>query len=454
VEKEVAMPTLPLPARPNLEQLKKQAKDLQRGVRSGAQDAVALVTEHHPDAEAALATADRFPLDAAQLVVARHYGFTSWPHLSREVPLLAQPRVFRITPAERYHARANWASELSIERSTRAATSAHPVPTLWRPLLTAHHNGVEVIAFDTPAGLLFCELTPTTITLSQPTRLNPQPDQATLLFHTRLGTMAGLIAPEVRSLSLERPADRYAHGQAVVSDGIFLLPNAFTITDTGLVFRTDDQRTGNIVPADALPQQSVGVADRPQPSANRTSPAARRLAAAIARADAPPAVDPDNWEPGAYAELTSTESFQLGRYGNLLAYTKIGTTRNQDLTVADLDPEQDSVWMFPMIRTTIGIVRAHYDFTQHPGGGYSSNTIALLGLINDKRVASITLTRPGKPETTAVIANETFILAGPALIDLQDKHQATTNITVRDKTGTILEKIPYQRQETRNKPTH
>jgi hypothetical protein len=41
VEKEVAMTAVPLPARPSLEQLKKQARLLQRAVRSGHQKALA-----------------------------------------------------------------------------------------------------------------------------------------------------------------------------------------------------------------------------------------------------------------------------------------------------------------------------------------------------------------------------------------------------------------------------
>jgi ankyrin repeat protein len=71
------VPTVPLPHDPNLEQLRKQAKDLRRALRAGASDAITEAAEHHPD----LVIDGPVPLSAAQLVVARRYGFTSWPRL-------------------------------------------------------------------------------------------------------------------------------------------------------------------------------------------------------------------------------------------------------------------------------------------------------------------------------------------------------------------------------------
>jgi len=70
------VPTQPLPSDPSLEHLKGQAKRLQRAVAAGEPEALALVAEHHPGArERAFTRAD------AQLVVARRYGFPSWPRL-------------------------------------------------------------------------------------------------------------------------------------------------------------------------------------------------------------------------------------------------------------------------------------------------------------------------------------------------------------------------------------
>jgi ankyrin repeat protein len=70
------VPTRRLPERPSLEQLRKQAKDLLRDYRSGVDSAVAEVSqfEHSPN----IAT---FGLSDAQRVIARTYGFPSWPKL-------------------------------------------------------------------------------------------------------------------------------------------------------------------------------------------------------------------------------------------------------------------------------------------------------------------------------------------------------------------------------------
>jgi len=64
-----------LPARPNLEQLRRQAKDLLRDAKSGDSDARNRIA----------AVSDRLTLASAQLVVARGYGFASWAKLKREV---------------------------------------------------------------------------------------------------------------------------------------------------------------------------------------------------------------------------------------------------------------------------------------------------------------------------------------------------------------------------------
>jgi ankyrin repeat protein len=75
-----------LPAAPNLDQLKKQAKDLQRAVQRGNAEALAEVAEHAPDTDPAHAA--RFTLQLAQLVIARRYGFSSWAHCKRHIEVV------------------------------------------------------------------------------------------------------------------------------------------------------------------------------------------------------------------------------------------------------------------------------------------------------------------------------------------------------------------------------
>ena len=77
-----------LPLRPNLEQLKKQAKDLQKEYKSGDAKAYERIRLHLPrlaeksDEEM---LNERFVLQDAQHVIARLYGFSSWDMLSSAV---------------------------------------------------------------------------------------------------------------------------------------------------------------------------------------------------------------------------------------------------------------------------------------------------------------------------------------------------------------------------------
>ena len=78
------MPARALPTRPNLEQYKKQAKELLAACRSG--DATAL------DRVAAYYRALKLTLADAQFVIAREHGFDSWPKFSRHIEQLAIAR--------------------------------------------------------------------------------------------------------------------------------------------------------------------------------------------------------------------------------------------------------------------------------------------------------------------------------------------------------------------------
>jgi len=87
------VPVRRLPQNPSLEHLRKQAKAVQHGARAGDAASLALVHEHHPRLEP-LASAGtplpQFALTDAQLVVARLYGFPSWPRLRRHLEIVAQ----------------------------------------------------------------------------------------------------------------------------------------------------------------------------------------------------------------------------------------------------------------------------------------------------------------------------------------------------------------------------
>lgn len=84
------MPTVRVPDDASLEHLRKLARRLQRGVRSGDAAALELVARRHP--AGAPADPAGFPLTAAQLVVARELGFASWPRLRAHLDLVAGAR--------------------------------------------------------------------------------------------------------------------------------------------------------------------------------------------------------------------------------------------------------------------------------------------------------------------------------------------------------------------------
>jgi len=64
-----------LPGRPNLDQLRRRARELLRAAAGGEPAALARIC----------AVSERVSLSAAQLAVAREYGFASWPALHAEV---------------------------------------------------------------------------------------------------------------------------------------------------------------------------------------------------------------------------------------------------------------------------------------------------------------------------------------------------------------------------------
>ena len=79
------MPARDLPVRPNLEQYKKQAKELLAAWKAGDTAALARIGAHRRTSQVTLAD--------AQFVIAREHGFDSWPKFSRHIErLLFRPR--------------------------------------------------------------------------------------------------------------------------------------------------------------------------------------------------------------------------------------------------------------------------------------------------------------------------------------------------------------------------
>jgi ankyrin repeat protein len=77
-----------LPVRPDLDQYRKQAKELLKGARAGEADARRRFIVHHPrlaNASPDSLDGDALALADAQLVIAREHGIESWPRFVREV---------------------------------------------------------------------------------------------------------------------------------------------------------------------------------------------------------------------------------------------------------------------------------------------------------------------------------------------------------------------------------
>lgn len=81
------MPASTLPARPSLDQLRKQAKELLKSVRAGDAAASSRFGTFLPT----LPERDAVTLADAQLVVAREYGFDNWPDLVHHVEMVNPP---------------------------------------------------------------------------------------------------------------------------------------------------------------------------------------------------------------------------------------------------------------------------------------------------------------------------------------------------------------------------
>ncbi|HWA61305.1 MAG TPA: ankyrin repeat domain-containing protein [Caulobacteraceae bacterium] len=80
-----------LPARPDLEQQKKRAKALLKAIRAGEPQALARLASGHPrHVHRAPADLGAVKLADAQVVIAREYGFSSWPALKAHIDGLSR----------------------------------------------------------------------------------------------------------------------------------------------------------------------------------------------------------------------------------------------------------------------------------------------------------------------------------------------------------------------------
>ena len=83
------MPDRVLPDRPNLEQYKKQAKELLRTSAASEPAALARLRKHHPRLrDLASASPRAITLADAQFVLAREHGYGSWSAFAKHIEAL------------------------------------------------------------------------------------------------------------------------------------------------------------------------------------------------------------------------------------------------------------------------------------------------------------------------------------------------------------------------------
>lgn len=116
----------PLPARPSLEQYKKQAKELLKAYRSEDVETIHRVKRNHPRFEKLAEPGfdiSKFALADAQLVIAREHGFESWPKFTKRIEVINSEAAARANPVAAFIEAAIWHGTLE---AAEAILAAHP----------------------------------------------------------------------------------------------------------------------------------------------------------------------------------------------------------------------------------------------------------------------------------------------------------------------------------------
>ena len=133
----------PLPARPSLEQYKKQAKELLKAYRSADVETIRRVKKNHPRFEKLAEHShvlplgfdiSKFALADAQLVIAREHGFESWPKFAKRIEVVNSEAAAGVNPVAAFIEAAIWHGTLE---AAEAILAAHP---------EIAHNSIHVAA--------------------------------------------------------------------------------------------------------------------------------------------------------------------------------------------------------------------------------------------------------------------------------------------------------------------
>ncbi|GGP34176.1 hypothetical protein [Saccharothrix coeruleofusca] len=325
-----------------------------------------------------------------------------------------------------YDLRTGSVPEGAARRCHAGGTGLPPVEG-WTPVATASRHGVDVMAFGTGAGTVFCETTPASVTVSPPVA---DPGALTLAFTTSTGSLAGFTGDDPRPFTLagDRAADRRA--VAARSGRIFLVPNGFLPTGP-VVAQPEVTGAADLVQRFELatPPPSPAVVDRPRAPEERDSAEGRRLGECL---DGRPVPDPAAWRAGQAVALGAAESAQLGHYGDLLLLC------HQDRTVQVHDLGRKPQVSGATLRG-VRVFHGFVDSRDESGTAYtSSNTVAVIAVPTDPRVASVTVEGPDDADVTAAPVAGSVVLPG---ITLNEAGSTVVRLVVRDASGAVLEEV-------------
>ncbi|RKT54595.1 hypothetical protein [Saccharothrix australiensis] len=329
--------------------------------------------------------------------------------------------------AEHYDLREGTAPEGAAQRC-HAGSSGLPPVERWDAIATASLFRVDLMAFKTPAGTVFCETTPASVTVSAP---QADPGSLTLSFRTATGSMAGFGGTDPRPFVLRDRADESGREALAARSGrVFLTPAGFVAEAVGAqpeVPGGEPGRRTELIP----PPPSTAVVDRPATAHERVSVEGRRLGECLA-GSATPVPDPAAWRAGLSARLTATDSVQLGHYrGLLLVCHENGSVSISDLDRVDAEERAGSVW----VGDTLRAVRVSYGFVEDSP---SPTSVALIAEVTDPRVATVTAAVAGRLDVTAKPVTGSAVITG-----LRPDGAGPTEVTLtaRDATGAVLEEL-------------
>lgn len=373
---------------------------------------------------------------------------TAHPPVTRPAASTAQPppgaeSAVYIPPAQLYSATFGKVRHELTSRCAAQDNGDRPAAATWQPIASATANGVDLIAYHTPVGPLFCEVTPTTVTLSQVATGSG----TKVTFTTQFGSAAGVVDPKYRWLDLNPGGpDGKGGGTALLRDGVFLIPNGIQVRPgpaTFRVFLTPQPRDYASMFATQLPAVTPPVTDAPAPPADQGSPSAHLLDQCVTQGTDVPVINPAGWEPGVTLSLDSHETLQLGTQLGLLATCVL----NSEPTAAERATEMTitngtgtgNARVLGAVAANPYVISSQlfYDFDK---GTDASQTTAIVGLVESDRVTRVTLTQPGLPSITGIVHNGTFVVPG---VDVHQYHQRSERLVLSDAAGKVIATLPF-----------